>query len=164
MQDTVGHPGQKILDSRRSGGKKLRDVAAVQDVFECGQNRGKDVWTPLGGDEATAVEKNQPSSNSEEGEHELASLFGDQQACGKERNGQLEPDGLVHDVVAEGEEDKEEDVLQIEESVAVLLKRADGGDDSGLCRLVDPAIAQVDACHGQHGGCSGGIMVCGGGY
>ena len=29
---------------------------------------------------------------------------------------------------------------------------------------MDLAITQVDTCHRQHGGCSGGIMVCVGGY
>lgn len=74
----------------------------------------------------------------------MASLFGDQEADGAEGDRQLEPDGLVHDVVAEREKGEEEDVLEVVEGVVVFLEGADSGDDKGLGSLCDPAVAQVE--------------------
>lgn len=47
MENTVGHPGEKILEGARCLGEELRDVAAVEDVFESREDRGKDMRSPL---------------------------------------------------------------------------------------------------------------------
>lgn len=132
VENTVGHPGEKILEGGGCLGEKLRDVAAVEDVFKSREDRGEDMGSPFGGDESTAIEEDQPGCDGEEGQHELAGLFRDQKANGAESDREFEPDGLVHDVIAEGEEGKEEHVLEVVEGVVVFLEWLDSGDNKGL--------------------------------
>jgi len=46
VQNTVGHPGQQVLQRISCGGELFRNVASVKNVFECRQDRGKDMRSP----------------------------------------------------------------------------------------------------------------------
>jgi len=121
VQHAVGQPRQHILEGRSRDGEHFRDVTAVQDVFQRWEDRGKDVGSPLGGDESAAVEEDQPRGHCQEWQHEQAGAPRDQKCYCRQRNWQLEPNGLVHDEVAEREEDEQKDILEIVEGILVLL-------------------------------------------
>ena len=108
--------------------------------------------SPVRRDKPTAVKQKQPACHWKKRQHELAGLFGEQQSDSYRGDGQLEPDGLLHDPEAEGEEDKEKEVLQVIQGVGVLLEGSESGHDRCLDGTLDPMVRPWNRRVGQHGG------------
>lgn len=151
MQNPIRYPSKQVLPWSCRIGQQIREVATIDDIIQCWEDRSVDVGPPLRRDESTAVKEYQPAGNSQERQHEGTRPSGDQGGEGEQDDGQLEPDGLVDDVIAEQEDCEEKDVLKVIGRVGVLLQVQECGRKGGLGGLERPPVAEAGN-KGEHGG------------
>jgi len=102
------------------------------------------MWPPFGGDEAAAIEEDQPRGRGKEGKHKQTRSARDQEGDGGEGNWEFEQERVVHDPEAEREDEEEEKVLEVKEGVVVLLERSESRGQGGYDRPVYPAEPSRD--------------------
>lgn len=152
VQNPVRYPSNQVFPRSCRTGQQTREVATIDDIIQCREDRGVDVRPPFGRNEPTAVKENQPAGNSQEGQHEGACPSGDQGGEGQQDDWQLEPDGLVDDRIAEREDHEEEDILKVVGRVGVLRQVLESGRKGGLGGLERPPVTETAGDEGEHGG------------